>query len=1104
MSKFEQKINLEDQESRNLIVNDFNHNFLVEASAGSGKTSCIVKRMVALAKCGKYSVEQMAAITFTRKAAIELKERFQQEMEIELHKLNSSQEKNFLYQALINIEQCYIGTIHSFCARILRERSVKVGLDPTFQELDEIDNILFMEQAWEQYLSNLKIEDSDFFQNLAILGIQIKDLKECYKKVCAYPEVEIIQEKLHNPELDLTMKRLYWFCDEAKQYIPEQEPEKGYDHIQQAILQVQKFKRYSPYRMNDFYKIPILESFAKNYSSSGVLVLNRWLSREKAKEYRDTILPKLKQEFIEPTLDKWREYCHNYIFRFIKPAVNYYHNFRVKHSLVNFQDLLQKTAFLLKDNPEIRSYFQQKYRIILVDEFQDTDPIQAEIIFYLTGQQLTEKDWLKLIPRCGSLFIVGDPQQSIYHFRRADIAVYKQVKRLIIESKGKIITLQANFRSLHSLGYFINPLFQDLFSSHNDQFQVSYSPMQTTRKDKEGFISGVKQIVITKEKEKEKTLENDANAIASLIRHWVDNKWKIVRTDEELKQGKSPEVTFGDFLILLRYKSGIEIYSRILSEYNIPVIVSGYASLDQSKYLRELLKILRLLKDPQNQVLLVAVLRGIFYGLSDQELYQFKDAGGNFNFFSDLPEGLSETLEKKFHSAFQQLRTYHFWSLKYSPVVALEKIMIQSGLLPYLYSGIDTKGEEGNELFFILEYLRESEMKNYYHFAGMVEQIERLYQSKVEEEFNMSYEENAVRIMNLHKAKGLEAPIVFLAISYNTQKKEPDCHIKRFDNKPEGYFLVKKYHHFGNGKIIAQPPKWKEYCQIESAYQEAEETRLLYVAATRAKNLLVVSSFGINYQDNNLNPWQFLLKDSKPEMILDITVEKRIKSQLLMDGFKLAEYKLQKQNIEEKKKKLALPSYRESTVSGQAELSQITRPSILTIGKGGKIWGKAVHQVLEYLIKEELEENLLYTYINFTLEKNNIELDRKDELYNIIQKFITSNLYKRIKKALKRFTEVPFNLKIIPTDPLYQELVSIEKNISYDKKPMLLTGTIDLVFQEADGWVIVDYKTDYPLDKNHYNQLRKFYQIQISIYSKIWQKLTGEIVKESILYFVRQ
>ena len=1101
----EEKVILQDASARKQIMEDFKHNFLVEASAGSGKTSCLVKRMVGLVKSGQYAVEEIAAITFTRKAAFELKERFQQEIELELEKKNNSKEKKLLFQAIANIEQCYIGTIHSFCARILRERPIEAGLDPSFRELDEVDNYLFMEQAWEEYLVNLKIEDSVRFQDLAILGIQVQDLKESYKRICQYPEVELVQEKTDNPHLNSTMNKLFLFCDEASDYIPEQEPEKGYDSAQQAILLVQKLKTFPPYTEKDFYKIILLDLFCKDFAKPGGVVLKRWLSKEKAKEYRDIVLPKLKAEYIEPAVERWREYCHNYIIHVIKPALQYYEVLKEKNSLLNFQDLLLKTASLLRHNPEIRRYFQKKYRTILVDEFQDTDPIQAEIIFYLTGIQLKEDDWKKLTPRAGSLFIVGDPQQSIYHFRRADIAVYKQVKKLIAESYGKILRLNANFRSLHSIGKFINPLFQDLFGEGEDEFQPSYSPMQTVRGDRKGYRSGVYQYIITKEKDKKKTMENDARAIATLIRDWVDSKTKIFRTEEELERGKSSELEYQDFMVLLRYKSGMEIYSKILNEYGIPVTVSGSASLSESRYFPELLKLLRLLKDPENQVLLVAVLRGIFYGFSDEELYRYRVAGGDFSLFSDPPDILKNDLKQKISKTFQQLKKYYSWCWKYSPVVILEKIMIQTGLLPYFSGEIDEK-EEGNEFFFILEYLRESEMRDYHTYDGMVEHLNRLWQSGLEEEFSLKVEENAVRLMNLHKAKGLEAPVIFLAIPNLGRKPAPDSYIERDCIIAKGHFLIKKYNYFGGAKIIAQPKKWKDYCQMESSYLDAEEIRLLYVAATRAKNLLVISSFGADYEDNEKNPWQPLLRVIKPEMILNIPENMAIKPCIRKKSHGLKEYETHSNKAGQSKNKILYQTYSERTASRQAEFSEIESPLIPTLDKGGKRWGNAVHGILEYVVKEETEDDsLLRTYIDKILEKNSITLSRKDELYAIVQKFRNSGLYRRIKNALQRFTEVPFNLKIISTDSLYQELIPASReDMEEDKKSLIITGIIDLVFQEEDGWVIVDYKTDCPVREEDYIKLRELYKIQIATYSRIWEEIGREKVKENIIYFVSE
>jgi len=1093
---------LSDAEARQQIITDLTHNFLVEASAGSGKTSSLVGRMVALVQSGKYSIEQIVAITFTRKAAIEMKERFQEKIESAFLQSENSREKQVLGKALSEIEQCYIGTIHSFCARLLREFPIEAGLDPAFKEIDEIDNVLYMEKAWENYLSNLKVSDSEILKDLENSGIEIKDLKGCFKQACLYPDTAINPQYNASPNLDKAWKELVSFCKNADEYIPKPETEKGYDKIQEAILQVLRLKDYSAFIEKDYNQISLLENFNKNFSNSGYIILNRWQSKEIAKYYREKVLPELRDKYILPALKEWREYCYYHVFRFIKPAVENYQKFREKYSMLNFQDLLLKTAALLKEYSHIRAYFQQKYSTLLVDEFQDTDPIQAEIIFYLTGSDIGEKHWQKLVPRPGSLFIVGDPQQSIYHFRRADIAVYNQVKSLIRNSKGKIIWLNSNFRSLKSIGEYLNPVFHDLFSAQEGEFQASYSPMNAVREDKAGFLSGVKQLIISKDRLKENIIENDAWAIAKIIKHWINQKKKIVRKKEELDFGKNPEIDYSDFMILLRYKKGIEIYARILNDFNIPVTVSGAASIKQSQGIRELLKLLRLLRDTENQVLLIAVLRGIFYGFSDDELYQFKESGGTFDVFSEIPDMLQQNLKERFNAVFKQLRCYYCWSRQLLPVHALEKIVNCSGL--QLAASIETEfAIQDNELYFLLEYLRKLDMERFYTFAGMVEEIERLWESDAEEEFDLKAESNAVRIMNLHKAKGLEAPIVFLAIPFNNRKHEPDCHIQRQSQTPKGYFMVKKTSEYGNGKTIAQPPKWEDYCETEELYLQSEETRLLYVAATRAKNLLVISSLGRKEAENKNIPWKPLLKNITDDMILAIPDISEKKEKSINQDYTVKGHEKQKQEIINKYQGLLVTDYIEKTPSElkNASLQQIS--PVPTIDKGGTDWGKAVHEVLEYLLNVRPSDDILLSFIVYTLEKNSLPLYRKEELFGLIKYFRGSELYSRIIKSGKILTEVPFNLKVTAEEPIYNQLINDTADIrANESSPILLNGIIDLVFYEEGGWIIVDYKTDCPKYEKGYKYLKKKYQPQIDVYGYVWEKLSREKVNDKFIYFI--
>jgi len=1084
-----------DQKAREKIIKEINHNILVEASAGSGKTSSLIHRMSALIKSGKFKVNEIAAITFTRKAAIELKERFQQKIEDSFRETEDEKEKVCLREALFNLEQCHLGTIHSFCARLLRERPIEAGLDPEFTELDDLDDTLLKEEAWERYLLNLKIEESPSLIHLEELGINPSELADCYKTVCTYSEVKPFFPVSPKPNIKEAVKEIISFSDEASQYIPDEEPKMGYDKLQEAVLNVKRMKGFYDYIKEDNNKIKLLENFDRDFSKQGNITLNRWTSKEKAKEYRDSLVLELQEKVVNPTLQQWREYCYADTIKFVLPAVEYYNGLRQEVSMLNFQDLLLKTSLLLKDYPEVRQYFQQKYKCLLVDEFQDTDPIQAEIIFYLTSQDVYEKNWQKLIPRPGSLFVVGDPQQSIYRFRRADIAIYNLVKRLVEKSGGEVLKLQANFRSLHSIGSYLNPIFEELFSSGQEKFQAAYSPMQTVWEDNPQNFTGVKQLIISKGSNKSDTIRQDAQSIARVIRDMVDKGFKLVRTEEEIKAGISPSIAYKDFMILLYYKKKMDIYARTLAEYGIPFTVSGSASLNESQQIKELLKLFRLMRDIENQVLIVAILRGIFFGFSDDDLYQFKKAGGEFDFYEKIPEKLNPKLRENFDRAFCRLRQFHLWTQKLPPVTAMEKIIIDSGLLSHsCLEGYNLN--KCGELYFILERLRKAETGEVIGFASMVDQLEKMLEAGVEEELDILTEKNTARIMNLHKAKGLESPVVFLAIPYNTAIHEPTYYIERTGQEPYGHFLICRSDTYnrGKGKRLAQPKNWEDYCQLEASFNEAEDIRLLYVAATRAKNLLVISS--LNHKSNKNNPWLPLLKNIKEEMNITVPEVKLLKAEAkekeeksLFDGYK----EIQKE-CGQWMKNLSKSSYHEKKPTDFKDEEKHRK--IATVDVGGTAWGSAVHRIFDYLIKEDPDEQLLSLHIEKALEKQGISLKRKEELAGIIRKFKKSDLYQRLKKAELKYSEVPFTINIEPAHPLYTELTG------QDSRPVNLSGTIDLVFKEADDWVVVDYKTDRPKNKKDYPKLAEVYQKQIAIYVQVWQEITGDQVKQSSIYFV--
>ncbi len=223
--------------------------------------------------------------------------------------------------------------------------------------------------------------------------------------------------------------------------------------------------------------------------------LNRWNSKEDAKFYEEKFNTFVEVE-IRPLLQQWREFCHPKVVQFLQGAMETYTVLKKERSLLNFQDLLLHTANLLRENNEVREYFQGKYKVLLIDEFQDTDPIQAEIMFYLTGEDTTEKEWTKCKPKRGSLFVVGDPKQAIYRFRRADIDTYNRVKQLIEEHGGEVLQLTMNFRTLDSVTEKLNEVFSNHLPESENTYQAAYRPLNSFKKDDGKALSGIKKLTV--------------------------------------------------------------------------------------------------------------------------------------------------------------------------------------------------------------------------------------------------------------------------------------------------------------------------------------------------------------------------------------------------------------------------------------------------------------------------------------------------------------------------------------------------------------------------------------------------------------------------------
>ena len=1128
-----------DQDARDRIVRDLDTTFLVEAGAGSGKTRSLVDRMVAVIATGRSSMNGLAAVTFTRKAAAELRGRFQLALERSLRpdeKNFGPDEKNRLRAALRDLEQGFIGTIHSFSARIIRERPVECGIDPEFEEMEDLDDALFRETCWHDYLIEAGLKAEDVLRALEDVGLFPADLRDAFETLSLYPEVEPQGGRPDPPNFAAIRSKLEELLGRGVAAVPAESPEAGRDELQNLM------RRLSGRRGRLGFTDPILLMESLELLDRSPDVKKKCWPDKAAAESVAAALADFREDVVIPALRAWREYRHDKALAFLRPAVKFYESRRREKSRLNFQDQLLLAAGLLRDNPEVREYFKDRYRRILVDEFQDTDPIQAEVLFFLTGTDTHERDWTRLVPDPGRLFLVGDPRQSIYRFRRADIDIYNLVKRRIEAGGGEVLPLTANFRSLRCIADWVNPIFESTFPAGADGYQAGFARLDAVRPGCAGAAQGVFKISIPKVawNRGEDIAGLDAARIAGFVAWACAGNLKV----EERGTGARPARP-EDFLILFRYRKAMDIYARALAAAGVPYDISGSAAFSESDEIGQVVRLLLALKSPDNPVASAAALKGVFFGVSDQELLDFSAAGGTFSFTSEIAPGVGATT--KVRRALQTLRDWWTWTKRYAPSNVLEMVLEASGLLNYLVSsGGDGPGQAGNVLK-LVEVVRALETEGTTSFAAVADFVAEWIELDTFGEMNLTPgRRDVVRLMNLHKAKGLEAPVVVLANPVGRKRPEPDKHIVRFAGQasgrrapsagnrpgPRGHFLFSKKLRWAR-QPISEPAGWAETAEEERKYAEAEEHRLMYVAATRAGDMLVVSAYegdlGAKKAWGTLDGWLGDIPELAwpgPGQEADHGREAARAGKFVLKPGEVAKGR---EGILARRGAASRAGYlRESVTSlARRERSSPEWPA----GGFGMKWGTAVHMMMNVLgkagragVSEEgtavISDETLRLLARNALEATHLVAGEEERLAALVREIVSSEFWARAMAAGTKFFETPFAVKVGPEDPDYGELSSRAGLVSMagarpvapvKNAPLVLSGAIDLAFFEGDGWVIADYKTDRVAegvkdkdageDRPALRELVDYYRPQVALYSRFWEKITGQRVKESGLYF---
>jgi ATP-dependent helicase/nuclease subunit A len=1089
---------LRDQRNRDRIQDDLATNLLVEAGAGSGKTTALVDRMLALVRTGTATTERIAAVTFTRKAAAELRERFQTRLEEELERIPSgSVEHDRLAKALVQIDRAFLGTIHAFAARLLRERPLEAGLDPAFEEMLETEAARYADHFWAGYLERMAADGDPGLARLAAVGLRPHELKGAFHNLVENLDVHFPAPA--EPDLDKAVvarvrRRLEDLLDQALEILPRAEPDKGWDDLQRKVMTAEYSRSHLGWdELRHFFDV--LHSVMTFKPRR--ITLNRWFAdrskQEPIRVLKDALGVFHEDQECQGLLDHWLAHRYPAAIEFALGAARAFRDDRWRNGRLDFQDLLTLTVGLLRRHPRARKELGERYRYLLIDEFQDTDPLQAEIAFLLSASPTKEEmdgappDWRTVRPRDGSLFVVGDPKQSIYRFRRADIEVYNAVRHRFSEI-GDVVCLTANFRSVLDIASVTNEVFGRLFPQEDDEAQARYAPLLPQRTAPEGVASGVFSYVREVKRGWSTTdAEIEADCLASWIRGRVDRG----------------ERTAGDFLLLVHRKKHLVLYARALEDRGLPVDVSG-AGVATEHELRELLLLLRALNDPGDPVLTVAVLTGLFFGLDHEQLLQHREAAGGFDF--------SVSREADPSAVGRALRVLHGWwrAARTRPAdIVIGGLVDELGLFP-LAAARPLGALRAGALAYALDAIRQAAVTGETSLLGAIEALETALGWAEAEAPLVPGRTDAVRVMNVHKAKGLQAPVVILAEPGGLWSHKPHLHVQRGSGlKPTGYLEITSASE--RDVPIARPRNWATLAEREDRFDKAEDDRLLYVSVTRARDELVV---GRVPGKSDKSPWGALdpwlekhahplddLKIEPPPGRGDVPVSaasvmetvRRTDTDRSAHGDPTYRFRTITQQVKAADRsslESALaptdagdPRDREEAVSGVA--GSVHRPSAR-----GYEWGSVVHAALAAAARS-LDEPELRILCRALLVEYERPVDERGEpvelgeLLELISRVRGSALWQRAGRSTALLAEVAF--------AQWSDGVGSEPG-------ELLEGVVDLAFRGPEGWTIADYKTDVGDDPEFAARTDR-YRRQVEEYAHVWSQLTDDPVEARVLLY---
>jgi ATP-dependent helicase/nuclease subunit A len=847
-------------ERQNEAITLHDKSMVVTAGAGTGKTFVLVEKYLNLLEQEGLRPGEILALTFTDKAAAEMKDRVRSTI---TRRLAQDPTNRMMKEAAEEVIIAPIMTFHAFCAQILREFAIEAGLEPGFAILDGGQGITVKKEAFEQLLRKSPADVKDSLIRVLSqvekfrLAEMLSAIDEHYDRYTSFfamtaenpgKMVAVWKEfldALREPETER------FFTDPVNTSAIRDLIRLSRTYTNTTDSAVKYLKQVAPFLLwiNPEAPPEVLADAARDFLA--VRPVGRIGSKKNWDDNDLTVFRDAKAD-LTAALERALPYFELAIdpeSAFTQATFAFYADLQVvseryhkivtdakkQSSALDFSDLIRLCKHFLLDNQDIvQKHLRPRYKYIMVDEFQDTDPAQFDIITAIIG---------RLVPGKRGLFIVGDPKQSIYLFRNADVTRFKEAQnRILVDCEGRLTNLDVSFRSSREVIGLVNFLFSSIFASAEKPWEFGYEPLALSpaRRGCDGSI----RILFPPKGDAKGSLTDHKEIEAGMVAEMIHQMVSCQDTWITDSSGRKRPVTYGDIAILLERRTYLTQYMLALSRQDTPFYVHGGVGFYSRQEMYDIFNLLSFLLRPYDDAALLGTLRSPYIGLSDPVIHAIKTMKG-------LPRGttLYGRLQRYItgnpdvpaivllHRAEKLLDGWLSYTGRIPLSRLIRKILVESGILT-VYGALPMGEQQVANLEKLIRIVRNRSESGMYDLSDLVSDLTSSITAE-EREGEAALDalaQTSVNIMTVHAAKGLEFPVVVLPDMASSREGRAGAILAGDQAALVGVKIPNPDHEYE----IEETPVYKGLSLIQKEKEAAERKRLFYVGATRARDHLIL------------------------------------------------------------------------------------------------------------------------------------------------------------------------------------------------------------------------------------------------------------------------